>query len=130
MGRTWLKFFLALEIFGAVNAGLVFRIFTSKITAAFVAGSVFNLIGLLILFRGFKMRPAGVQCWTFRVALIHVFVFSAPMLIVRAIFLDRDFSSIHYVGLTGPAFHKGAEMVYLALIGATVYDWRRSSIQA
>jgi hypothetical protein len=116
MGRSWLKAFFALEILGAMNAGLVFRIFQSKMTAAIIAGSVFNLIGLIILFRGWQSRPEGPRCWTFRVALVHVLIFSAPMLALRLFFFDRDFSEIHYLGLNGPHFHKAAEMVYLMLM--------------
>jgi hypothetical protein len=121
------KIFRALLIFEVLAMLLVtaiFRVITPKSSAAMVAGSVFVFLGLAILVLGLRV-PQFRSSLTFKVGLIHLFLTSLPMLILRAIHIQEDFKDVRILGLPGPAFHHLSEIIYLVLLLVTAFEkWR------
>jgi len=126
MNRRDLITFLILQIIAIVWAGLVFRIFDSRLLAGFMAGAYFVGSGLYMLWRVWRW-PDRIKALTLYPLAVHVFIISIPMMIVRLARTQAAFEDIQIWGLPGPVFHRLSTTVFMILIIATVIDLIRIS---
>lgn len=124
MNRLDLIVFLILEVLAIAWAGVVFNIFESRLTAGLMAGLYFVGSGLYILWRVARW-PDRWRSFTLYPALVHVFVISIPMMVVRFAQTQAAFEDVHIWGLPGPVFHRLSTTVFLILIIATAIDLGR-----
>jgi hypothetical protein len=115
---TWL---LLAEFLVVIAVGLVFKIVERHLIAGFIAGSLFVILGIVIITIGikdasFRKRP------TFVAGCVHLFGIALPLLITRALTTNLEFSEVHVLGLPGPVFHQISTWVYSAMMIATVVD--------
>lgn len=124
MNRKDLLVFLGLELFAILWAGLVFSVLPSKIFAGALAGGYFLLFGLFVLYRISRWaRPW--RSMTIYPLLAHVFGIAVPMLVMRFVHTDLEFSQVRVWGLPGPVFHQLSTTIFSLLITATVIDLLR-----
>jgi hypothetical protein len=117
--------FLILEVLAIVWAGLVFNIFESKLVAGLMAGAYFVGFGLYVLWRILRW-PNRWQSFTLYPLLVHLFVISIPMMIMRFAQTQLAFEDVQIWGLPGPVFHRLSTTVFLVLMIATAIDLGRS----
>ncbi len=122
--RRFLLYFLA-EIGSAVLAVVLFRLISNRFVAGSVAGFAFILLGLFIFGFGLVDHRLRVS-WSFRIACLHLFFVSIPMLSVRLSNFGVAFGDLAVWGIPGPSFHKVSEGVYLALVVGTLIDAYRA----
>lgn len=125
MNRRDLIVFLVLELVAVAWAALVFQIFESRLVAGLAAGTYFVGSGAYILWRLWHW-PNRLRSFTLYPALVHVFVISIPMMVVRFAQTQAAFEDILIWGLPGPVFHRLSTTVFLVLIIATATDLGRS----
>ncbi|MGE0528559.1 MAG: hypothetical protein AB7G93_17455 [Bdellovibrionales bacterium] len=122
-----LKFFLALQIFAVIWAGMVFSLIEARVWAGALAGGYFLGAGLFMLARIWKW-PRKWKSLTLYPLFLHVFLISIPLLVSRFLQIGKDFEAVQVLGLEGPVFHRLSTMVFSALIAATLLDlvrvWR------
>lgn len=99
---------------------LIFRLSPDRLTAGYIAGAGFVLIGVA-LFWGLKSLGPQAR-WTRIAAFIHLFGISLPLLIFRSMNSGVDFKDIHIMGIPGPVFHQVSTWVYLIMIVAGVLE--------
>ena len=117
--KTYL-FILIAQILAGLNAGLSFSLLESRYLAALWAGSVFLILGcaiVVVLWR--KRRWQSVLFW---VALIHVLVFSIPLLGSRILDPATPFENMTFWGIAGPEFHQLSTQFYGFFIVVTVLE--------
>jgi hypothetical protein len=125
MNRKDLLWFLGLELFAILWAGVAFALLPSKLLAGALAGGYFVLSGFYMLAR-VQRWPRKWQSCTWYFLLGHVFAISLPMLISRFVQRDIGFGDVRIWGLPGPVFHNVSTIVFSGLILATVVDWARA----
>lgn len=125
MNRRDLSIFLALEVAAIAWAGLVFKIFDSRLLAGLMAGSYFVGFGLFVLWRIWRW-PDRLRALTFYSLVVHLFVISIPMMAVRFAQSQSAFEDVLIWGLPGPVFHRMSTTVFSALIACTVIDLIRT----
>jgi hypothetical protein len=123
--RKVLLILLVLEIAVMIAVVFVFRTIENRFHAGLVAGSLFILLGMAIVGRGWN-SPEFRRVPTFAVGCLHLFGVALPMIIIRVLNADSDFREIPVWGLPGPVFHKLSEGVYLLLLLVTAFDAYRS----
>lgn len=125
MTRRDFAVFLVLELVAIVWAGLVFRIFDSRLLAGAMAGSYFSGFGLYMLYRLIR-APNTKKYLSLYPLLIHVFVISLPMMAFRFYQYQSNFEEVRIWGLEGPVFHRLSTTVFSILIVLTIVDLIRS----
>ena len=124
MARIHALLFLA----EAIVVGLViaiFRIIENRIVAGAVAGSVFVLLGALIV--GLVWSKGGRwKALSLYAGSVHLFWVALPLLITRMMNTSMPFDSMYVWGLPGPVFHKISNYVYLVMMATTAVDWVRA----
>lgn len=126
MNRRDLILFLILQIVAIAWAGLVFRIFDSRLIAGFMAGLYFVGSGVYMLWRVGRWSDR-VYSVTFYPLAVHVLLISVPMMVVRLAQTQSAFEDILIWGMPGPVFHRISTTVFMILIIATVIDLVRVS---
>lgn len=121
MTPTSLKVFLALQVFSAVNAAVVFKTIPSRFVAGNLAGFVFLVVGLSIITYGIR-QLGGWKSFSFWFAALQVCFFSIPMLVVRWLHPTEPFEVLTLFGLSGPQFHHLSEGMHLLLMAGTALD--------
>ncbi len=124
MNRQDLQLFWGLQIFAIVWAAGLFALLPSRPLAGALAGLYFLGSGLFMLYR-VRRWTAPWKSLTLYALLVHVFLISIPLLLVRYLNRGVDFSSLHIFGIAGPTFHRVSTVVFFALILATWIDWLR-----
>lgn len=100
--KIYLYIFIA-QILVGVNAGASFALIPSRYLAALWAGTAFLLLGLGVIWSIFKIRRwKSALLW---VALVHVVIFSIPLLGSRILDSTTPFDQMTFWGVTGPEFH-------------------------
>lgn len=126
MNRRDLVLFFILEILAIFWAGMLFATLENKRFVGALAGAYFVLSGLFMLYRAVRW-PARWSSPTWYALMVHVFVISLPMLLLRFLQRDLDFNDVRILGLSGPAFHNLSSIVFTLLIVATIVDWIRAT---
>lgn len=120
--------FLIAELLTILAVVATFRLIDERLIAGAVAGSIFSILGIVIVVRGIRDRSFR-SGFTFYAGCAHLFLSSLPLMITR--FLNRavGFEQVNVLGLPGPVFHKVSTGIFLVLIAATVIDavrdWRK-----
>lgn len=70
--------------------------------------------------------PLKFKSFSFYLALVHVFVISLPMLVVRWQHPGTDFSKLSVWGILGPEFHKISTQFFVILVLGTAVDLIRA----
>lgn len=120
--QTWKVYFYIFiaQILVGVNAGASFALLPSRYVAALWAGTVFLFLGLGIIAVIFKVRRwKSALLW---VALIHVIIFSIPLLGSRILDSTTPFDQMLFWGVPGPEFHKLSTQFYGFFIVITVIE--------
>lgn len=118
--------FLILQIVGAVAAVLIFKFVPIKYVAALLAGSTFSLIGFVIFYRSLKYKD-HLSSALFWASAIFLFVFSLPMLLIRAANYDiENFHEFSVLGLNMGLYHRLSEGFYLLFIAITIFEIYKS----
>jgi len=125
--KRWLWTFLVAEILTSVLVVYLFRMIEDRYTAALVAGTLFILLGILIVQLGVR-KPEFRSSLLFAAGCIHLFLVAIPMVIVRALNPDSVFSSLSVFGVPGPLFHQISNFVYAALVALTVRQLIRAYV--
>lgn len=125
MNKKDLIIFLVLELFAIAWAGLAFAVIESRLVAGMAAGSYFVFVGVYLLFKIWRW-PNRWKVLTIYPALVHTFVISLPMMIVRLSSWALAFEDVRIWGLPGPVFHKLSTVVFTVLIVATLVDLARA----
>lgn len=124
MGKTYRNLFL-FEVAVIVAVVFVFRTIQERIVAGAVAGTLFVLLGLVIVGWGLKV-PTARRTPTFIAGLVHLFGSALPLMVTRFLNSAAVFEDVRVLGMPGPVFHQVSSYVYLGLMIATVFDWVRS----
>ncbi len=124
MRRRYLLYLLA-EFGAAILAVILFRLIPDRFMAGLIAGSAFVFLGFAIVLAGLADSQLR-HSWSFRIAFLHLFVVSIPILFVRLLNSDMVFSELSIWGIPGPVFHKISEGVFLALVVGTIIDAYRA----
>lgn len=124
MNRKDLLWFLALELLAVVWAGLVFRIFESRLVAGAMAGGFFVLSASFMAYRAYHWPDKWISP-TWYAVLTHLFGISLPMVITRFLNAGVPFEQVRIWGLEGPVFHKLSTTVFSILMLATLVDLAR-----
>jgi hypothetical protein len=115
-----LKKFILAEILLLISVIMLFKFLDSQV-AGTIAGMGFLILGLLILY--FTTRLAtpwnSLLRWA---ALLYLFGSVLPILTGRLMNWGTEFRDILIFGISGPQFHRISEILYLLLIGATVFE--------
>ena len=112
----------------AIVVGLViaiFRLIENRIVAGGVAGTVFVLLGLLIVILVWK-KGGRWKALSLYAGGVHLFGVALPLLITRMMNTSMPFDAMFVWGLPGPVFHKMSNYVYLVMMATTVVDWARA----
>jgi hypothetical protein len=112
---------LVLTVLGGVLAGLSFSFIASRAVAGAVAGGGFLVVGAYLLW--ISARAPRPYTWiTFYTSLIHLFVISVPMLVVRWWQPDVHFSQLSIWGVPGLQFHLYSMYFYRVVLVGIVVD--------
>ena len=125
MRRNELALFLVLEVIAVVLAALVFKLIESRLLAGMIAGAYFVNSGLYMLWR-IMQWPRRWRSLTLYPLLVHVFLISLPLVVVRALNMNMAFEDITVWGIPGPVFHKFSTTIFSIVVLATIVDLNRS----
>jgi hypothetical protein len=103
---------------------LLFKMIEPKKLASLFAASLFISASLVIIWGELKNKTLKTP--SLIAAIGFLILFSAPMLIVRILNYDQDFSSLTIGPLTAPEFHKYSNYGFMMLLLTTVVDYFRS----
>lgn len=129
---TWreLTIFLGLQLVAIAVAGLSFSLINNRLIAGAVAGSYFITSGLYMILRTSRYAGKWHLLYWYPL-LVHVFVISIPMVVIRFLNSDKAFENIKILGLEGPVFHRLSTTIFSLLILGTIIDiarlWRTRS---
>lgn len=111
----------AIEIITVPIIVAYFKFIEPKKVAATIAAITFVLTGLAIL-KITRRWPDAYASFVYWAIHIHIFVFSIPMLVARAVFWEKNFEDIRFLVFTGPQFHSFSEKAYMVLMIGTIID--------
>lgn len=120
--RFFSYFLLQLLVIIAVMA--LFHFNSDKKTASVQAGFLFVLLPIVLIsvevlgfgYRGKLWLFGMIQFW---------FLFALPILTLRLMNWDADFSSLSYMGIPGPVLHQWSSKSYLLMMAITLIEaWR------
>lgn len=107
---------------------ILFKFIEPRKVASIFAATLFITCSLLPIWGEIKNKTKTT--FVFWAAIGFLFLFSAPMIIVRLVNYDVDFSSINFGPITGPEFHKYSNYGFIILLTSTIVDYvqtRRST---
>lgn len=113
--RNRFMILLLLQLFAAVNAGVVFQVF-ERSTAGYVAGSVFVLVGFYSVYR-FLTASTPLKWVGFAVADLHTTV--ALVLLAKRLLTPPGVPVVDVFGIPMDFYHQGATYVFFALMIVT-----------
>jgi hypothetical protein len=128
MNRRDLTWFFGLELFAIFWAGLVFSLVHNHFVAGLLAGSYF-IVSAALMLRWAWRWPDKWRSLTLYPLALHLFGVALPMVIMRLIHADVEFSEITIWGLSGPEFHALSGKIFAVLIVATLIDWVRVGLR-
>lgn len=103
---------------------LIFKFIEPKKMASVFAAGLFISCSLLVFWGELRQKSyRGFTLWT---AVAFLLLFSGPMIAMRLLQYDLDFSDIKVGYLSGPEFHKLSNYGFIALIAATLIDYVRT----
>ncbi len=100
---------------------VLFKFIEPRKLASLFAATIFISCSLLPIWGELKNKTKS--SFVFWSAIGFLVLFSAPMIIVRVINYDADFSSINFGPLTGPEFHKYSNYGFIILLCSTIVDF-------
>lgn len=103
----------------------VFRLIENRLVAGAIAGSIFILLGLIVLAPGYRDRSYR-RTKTFVAGCAHLFLSALPLFITRMFNATSSFENVSVLGMPGPLFHRVSTGIYLLLLIATLLDWVQS----
>lgn len=125
MRRNEMALFLVLEVIAVVLAAVVFKFIESRLMAGMIAGAYFVNSGLFMLWR-IVQWPDRWRSFTLYPLMVHVFLISIPLVVVRAMHMDMAFEDVTVWGIPGPVFHKVSTTIFSLVVLATIGDMSRS----
>ncbi|MBL7543135.1 MAG: hypothetical protein JNL11_04930 [Bdellovibrionaceae bacterium] len=100
---------------------IFFKTIEPKKLASLYAATLFVCCSLLVFWGEFRVR--SFKSYSLWLATLFFLIFSAPMLTLRLINYDRDFTEINFGPFSGPDFHKYSTYGFLFLLVAVVIDY-------
>ncbi|OYZ21473.1 MAG: hypothetical protein B7Y39_09075 [Bdellovibrio sp. 28-41-41] len=100
---------------------ILFKFIEPRKLASLFAATIFISCSLLPIWGELKNKTKS--SFVFWSAIGFLVLFSAPMIIVRVINYDVDFSSISFGPLSGPEFHKYSNYGFIILFCSTIVDF-------
>jgi hypothetical protein len=94
------------------------------LVAGAIAGGVFIALGVFIVSFAIKWRLL-LGTATFWLGCAHLFLVALPMVVIRLLNAEEQFSQVRIWGLSGPLFHRVSTGLYLVLMISTAFDWWR-----
>lgn len=119
-----LQIFLGLQMVAALNAVAAFKLIELRWQAGIVAGSIFVLVGIWMVFKTLKW-PQKTKMLSFYTVRVHTWLFALPMLITRLRYIGHDFNEFNFFGVPAAQYHRAAEAVFLMMLVSTIIDWIR-----
>lgn len=123
MSRIFAKC-LVMEITVVVLVTITFRAIENRLVAGAIAGGMFIALGVFIVGFAVKWR-AFLRTATFWLGCMHLFLVALPMVVIRLLNAEGQFSQDRIWGLSGPLFHRVSTGLYLTLMISTAFDWWR-----
>ena len=112
---------LVAELIVVALVPLIFRFIENRLYAGMVAGTVFILVGLYVIWPGVR-QPDERKCFSFWAGLLHLVVSGLPLLVTRVLNASSKFEDVMVLGLPGPVFHRFSTAIFSVLLIATSLD--------
>jgi hypothetical protein len=119
-----IQFILFLQAITVPLVIALFRFVEERSVAASVAGLWFCFIGTYIVITSSKWPPRW-RSPVLVISAIFTFVVAYPMLVVRSMNWAIPMSEVRIWGIPGDVFHHLSNIVYLAMVVATVWELRK-----
>lgn len=116
--------YLALQIIVIISVVLLFKLITDAKLASTVAGALFVILPVAL--GGYEWKRQGLVRKSFFVGLLQFWIFFAlPILGLRLLNWEMDFSELSFLGVPGPMLHKFANHSYLLMMALTLWSFIR-----
>jgi hypothetical protein len=100
---------------------LLFKFIEPRKLASLFAATLFISCSLIPVW--YELKNKTKSSFVFWAAIGFLVLFSAPMIIVRVLNYDADFSAINFGPITGPEFHKYSNYGFIVLLCSTIVDF-------
>ena len=100
---------------------LLFKFIEPKKLASLFAASLFISCSLLVFWG--ELRLKVYNSYSLIMAAVFFLLFSAPMITVRLIHYELDFSQINIAGMTGDEFHRYSNYGFILLVASSIVDF-------
>lgn len=117
-------FYIAYFILTIPIVILIFKFIEPKKFASLFAGTLFITCSLLVAWG--ELRNKTIKSFSMGMAMIFLIFFSGPMILVRIINYDLDFSEIQIAWFTGQQLHHYSNYAFVALIAASAWDYLKA----
>lgn len=112
MIRQRYSLFLLLQAFVIIAVTMIFKSITDRQIAATVAGTLFIIIPVGLMFWEFKANKFNNKIW-FAGALQFLILFALPIMGLRLLNWNVPFEYLSFLGIKGPALHEWSSRSYL-----------------
>lgn len=103
---------------------LIFKFIEPKKLASLFAATLFVSCSAIVFWGEIKYHQ--LRSFSFFSAVGFFSIFSAPMLVIRLLNYDLDFSEIYIWGIPGPDFHKYSNYGFWVLSVSSIVDYIRT----
>jgi len=118
--KTFLKI-LIVQILTIPMIVFLFKILQNNKVSGLIAGSVFFALSLFFLQRLFY-RTKYLKTFSFYGIIFHLVFAVIPLMLVRLVYINEDFSNLTVFGLQAQSFHKISESIYMIMVLCTLLD--------
>ena len=122
--RKELYSFLIIETIASLSVVFLFQALPNKIAGA-VGALVFLAVGFYLVFQ-VKNWPSPEKTYTFYGILAHLTLAVVPLIVLRTVFWQVEFSEIQLGLITGNGFHIFAKCVFLVLMLSHILDLKKA----
>lgn len=117
--------YLSIKLLIILSVILIFKFIEEKKTASVVAGALFVLMPIVLMWWQYQSNKFQPRYWWLGVGVFFV-LFALPILMSRLIFWELSFEEILIFGfIPGRLWHQLANNAYLLMIAVTSIAWWR-----
>lgn len=120
--RKNLIYAFLLEVLTLPLVILIFKFVEPRKIAGLLAGNWFLVLAIIVYLLIKDYPGRSYARWGL---LAHVLLATLPLLILRLVFWNLEFSEISIFGISGTLIHRTSEKVFLLLVLGTVIDFFR-----
>ena len=117
--------YLFFEIALIFAVTFIFRMNADRKVAALQAGGLFITLPLCLFIKEWKLTKSLNKFFLFSLLQFWV-VFAVPMILMRLIHWDLDFSQIQVWGVPAELFHRISNSSYILIMVATILGWQKN----